>query len=76
MIRQPKIVEITDIIQETPTIKTFKFDWDMDLLGRPNPGEFVMVWNFKNEKPMSISQINDDELAITVKNIGKFTSQC
>ena len=75
MIRQPKIVEITDIIQETPTIKTFKFDWDMDLLGRPNPGEFVMVWNFKNEKPMSISQINDDELAITVKNIGKFTSQ-
>jgi dihydroorotate dehydrogenase electron transfer subunit len=34
-----------------------------------------MVWNFNNEKPMSISQINDNELAITVKNIGEFTSQ-
>ena len=75
MINEPKIVEIKEIIDETPTIKTFKFDWNMDELGHPNPGEFVMVWNFKNEKPMSISQINDNELAITVKNIGEFTSQ-
>ena len=75
MINEPKIVEITDIIDETPTIKTFKFNWDMDKLGTPNPGEFVMIWNFKNEKPMSIAQINDNELAITVKNIGEFTSQ-
>ena len=75
MINEPKIVEIKEIIDETPTIKTFKFDWDMDSLGKPNPGEFVMIWNFKNEKPMSISQINDNELAITVKNIGEFTSQ-
>ena len=75
MINEPKIVEITEIIEETPTIKTFKFDWDFETLGKPNPGEFVMIWNFENEKPMSISQINDNELAITVKNIGKFTSQ-
>ena len=75
MINEPKIVEIKEIIDETPTIKTFKFDWDMEKLGCPNPGEFLMVWNFKNEKPMSIAQINDNELAITVKNIGKFTSQ-
>ena len=75
MINEPKIVEITEIIEETPTIKTFKFNWDMDKLGCPNPGEFLMVWNFKNEKPMSISQINKDELAISVKNIGEFTSQ-
>ena len=75
MINEPKIVEIKEIIDETPTIKTFKFDWDMKKLGTPNPGEFVMVWNFKNEKPMSIAQINDNELAITVKNIGEFTSQ-
>lgn len=75
MINEPKIVEITEIIDETPTIKTFKFDWDFEELGKPNPGEFVMVWNFNNEKPMSIAQINDNELAITVKNIGEFTSQ-
>ncbi len=75
MINEPKIVEIKEIIEETPTIKTFKFNWDMEILGYPNPGEFVMVWNFKNEKPMSISQINDNQLSITVKNIGEFTSQ-
>ena len=75
MINEPKIVEIKEIIDETPTIKTFKFDWDMEKLVCPNPGEFLMVWNFKNEKPMSIAQINDNELAITVKNIGEFTSQ-
>ena len=75
MINEPKIVEITEIIDETPTIKTFKFEWDFEELGKPNPGEFVMVWNFNNEKPMSIAQINDNELAITVKNIGEFTSQ-
>ena len=75
MINEPKIVEITDIVVETPTIKTFKFVWDFEKLGKPNPGEFLMIWNFNNEKPMSISQINDDELAITVKNIGEFTSQ-
>lgn len=75
MINEPKIVEIKEIIDETPTIKTFKFDWDFKTLGKPNPGEFVMIWNFNNEKPMSISQINDNELAISVKNIGKFTSE-
>ena len=75
MINEPKIVEIKEIITETPTIKTFKFDWDFETLGKPNPGEFLMIWNFNNEKPMSISQINDDELAISVKNIGEFTSQ-
>lgn len=75
MIREPQIVEIKEIIDETPTIKTFLFYWNMEKFGTPNPGEFVMVWNFSNEKPMSISQINNNELAISVKNIGKFTSQ-
>ena len=71
MIRQPQIVEIKEIITQTPTIKTFKFDWDYKV----NPGEFVMVWNYKNEKPMSVSHISDGEIGITVKNIGEFTSQ-
>lgn len=56
----PQIVEINEIIEETPTIKTFVFDWDMDKFGVPSPGEFVMVWNFHNEKPMSISLIDKE----------------
>ena len=75
MIDYPQIVEIKEIIEETPTIKTFKFDWDSDKFGLPNPGEFLMLWNFKDEKPMSISNIASGELSVTVKNIGEFTSQ-
>lgn len=73
----PEIVEINEVIDETPTIKTFFFDWDMDRYGVPNPGEFVMVWNFENEKPMSISKIDifNKQLAITVKDVGGFTHQ-
>ncbi|MBE6510567.1 MAG: dihydroorotate dehydrogenase electron transfer subunit [Methanobrevibacter millerae] len=71
MINSPQIVEISEIIEETPTIKTFKFNTDIEA----NPGEFLMVWNFSDEKPMSISNISDGELSISVKNIGEFTSQ-
>ena len=72
MIKEPVIVEIDEIIVQTPTIKTLMFDWDFDNV---NPGEFVMVWNFENEKPMSVSHIDDGKLGITVKNIGSFTSR-
>ena len=71
----PHIVKINDIVDETPTIKTFRFKWDSGKYGVPNPGEFLMVWNFEDEKPMSISGIYDDEISISVKNIGSFTSQ-
>ena len=71
----PHIVKINDIVDETPTIKTFRFKWDSGKYGVPNPGEFLMVWNFEDEKPMSISGIYDDEISISIKNIGSFTSQ-
>lgn len=76
MNKVPEIVKIKEIIDETPTVKTFIFDWDMDKFGIPQPGEFLMVWNFNDEKPMSISFINEDkqELGISVKNIGIFTN--
>lgn len=75
MVNAPVIVEIKEIIEETPTIKTFLFDWDMDKYGIPNPGEFLMIWNFENEKPMSISIIDKakGQLGISVKDVGEFT---
>ena len=54
----PQVLEIKKIIEETPTIKTFIFDWTMVGENIPTPGQFVMVWNFKDEKPMSISYID------------------
>ena len=71
----PQVLEIKKIIEETPTIKTFIFDWTMVGENIPTPGQFVMVWNFKDEKPMSISYIDvgKGELGITVKKVGEFT---
>ena len=71
----PKVLEIKKIIEETPSIKTFIFDWPMFGENIPSPGQFLMVWNFKDEKPMSISYINvaDGEIGITVKKVGEFT---
>lgn len=71
----PQVKKIKTIIEETPTIKTFIFDWDMEEV--PNPGQFLMVWNFNDEKPMSISLINEEsmEIGISIKNVGHFTNE-
>lgn len=73
-----KILEIKRIISETSTIKTFIFDWGMEKGRIPLPGQFLMVWSFSkifDEKPMSISIIDqkNNEIGITVKNVGNFT---
>ncbi|MGC9516558.1 MAG: dihydroorotate dehydrogenase electron transfer subunit, partial [Methanomicrobiales archaeon] len=68
----PKVVEIKRIIKESETVKTFIFDWEIFDV---NPGQFMMLWNFTDEKPMSISLIDpiNNEIGISIKNVGKFT---
>lgn len=68
----PKIVEIKEIINETATIKTFIFDWKVK---EELPGQFMMLWNFNDEKPMSLSLINSkqNEIGISIRKVGKFT---
>lgn len=78
IINKYKILEIKKIISETNTIKTFIFDWDMEKEKIPLPGQFLMIWSFSkvfDEKPMSISIIDqkNNEIGITVKNVGNFT---
>lgn len=73
-----RVLEIKDIIVENKTVKTFIFDWDFknkEII--PSPGQFMMIWNFNDEKPMSISRIDskNNQIAISVKNIGKFTGE-
>lgn len=68
----PKVVEIKDIIQETATVKTFIFDWEFnDML----PGQFMMIWNFQDEKPMSLSVIDplNNRIGFSIRKVGKFT---
>lgn len=68
----PNVVEIKDTITETDTVKTFIFDWEVtDEL----PGQFMMIWNFQDEKPMSLSVIDpvNDEIGFSIRKVGKFT---
>ena len=70
----PKVVEIKRIEKESPTVKTFIFDWKVDT---EKPGQFMMVWNFEDEKPMSLSLIDnvENEIGISIRNVGVFTEQ-
>ncbi len=66
-----RICKITNIIDETPTIKTFLFKDKMEVLG----GQFVMVWvPGVDEIPMSVSYTGSEK-GITVAKVGDATSK-
>ncbi len=66
-----RVVDIEEIKEETPTIKTFFFRDDSS----PKPGQFYMIWlPGVDEFPMSISYIGERK-GFTVKRIGKGTSK-
>lgn len=63
----PRAVTITEIIEETPTIRTFRFDHPFTF----RPGQFVMVWvPGVDEIPMALSSAN----SISVQKVGDATS--
>jgi dihydroorotate dehydrogenase electron transfer subunit len=70
----PRIVKIKRVITESPTVKTFIFDWQVE---NEIPGHFMMVWNFNDEKPMSLSIVDPikNEIGISIINVGEFTDQ-
>jgi dihydroorotate dehydrogenase electron transfer subunit len=60
--------KILEIVDETPTIKTFRLDTSQWLHGKP--GQFLMVWvRGVDEVPMTLSYDN----AITVQKVGAAT---
>ncbi|UJS18412.1 MAG: dihydroorotate dehydrogenase electron transfer subunit [Candidatus Jettenia sp.] len=70
MIEQPIMVKICDIREESPNVKTFFFERKMHF----NPGQFVMVWiPLLDEKPFTISYIQENLLGISVLKKGPFT---
>ncbi|MEG3224657.1 MAG: dihydroorotate dehydrogenase electron transfer subunit [Methanobacteriales archaeon Met13] len=72
MMNFPQVLKIKRIVEETPTVKTFYFPWKVK---GEIPGQFLMLWNFQDEKPMSISSIDpvNNEIGISVKMVGPFT---
>lgn len=68
-----RIVKIEEIVGESPTVKTFKFQ--DKLCEKAVPGQFVMVWIPRiDEIPTSLSTITPGGLAsITVAQVGEAT---
>ena len=67
-----KSVRLSEIIQETPLIKTLKLPANGRTMFRP--GQFLMVWVPEvDEIPMSISMQDNTSIAVTVLPIGDST---
>lgn len=67
----PQMLEISNIIQEAKSQKSFFFRHSLDC----KPGQFVMVWlPGIDEKPMAVSYWSKNEFAFTSQAIGKFTN--
>jgi dihydroorotate dehydrogenase electron transfer subunit len=64
--QMPVITRIVSVVQETPTVRTIRFDHQFDSA----PGQFVMVWvPGVDEIPMALSAHD----AITVQEVGDAT---
>jgi dihydroorotate dehydrogenase electron transfer subunit len=65
----PKTVRISNVVEETRTVKTFVLDDKIDA----QPGQFVMLWlPGVDEKPISIAA--PDPLTLTVARVGPFSN--
>jgi dihydroorotate dehydrogenase electron transfer subunit len=65
---RPKNAEIVEIVEESASVRTLRFELDLDL--DPVPGQYLMVWvRGVDEVPMSISYRN----GITVQKVGEAT---
>jgi len=66
----PKIMEISEVVNEGKGQKSFFFKYNID----SKPGQFIMMWIPNvDEKPMVISYHKRNEFAITSQVVGKFT---
>lgn len=67
--RKLRVVEATEIIDETPSIKTIRFNDEQ----KAKPGQFLMVWMPGiDEIPMSLSILGKNK-GITVQKVGEAT---
>ncbi|MHA1231204.1 MAG: dihydroorotate dehydrogenase electron transfer subunit [Candidatus Helarchaeota archaeon] len=71
IIGRPKIVKIVDIREETSNIKTLYFNYDATDI---RPGQFLMIWDLREEIPLSVSYIGEKGLlGISIKGVGETT---
>ncbi|MGA8664368.1 MAG: dihydroorotate dehydrogenase electron transfer subunit [Thermoplasmata archaeon] len=65
-----KVVEVTEVVQETPSTVTLRFPYPM----AAEPGQFVMIWlPGDDELPMSLSYTDGPSKGVTIKEMGETT---
>ena len=68
MLNLPTAFAITDIRDESPTVRTFTLGGEI----QADPGQFVMVWlPGVNEKPFSL--VSDEPITLSIARVGPFT---
>jgi len=73
---KPIVVPIEKIETNTPSIKTFFVKVPL-IAQQGNPGQFLMMWTFDDEIPMSLSYVDPKKkfVGITVKKVGTSTEK-
>jgi len=68
----PQHIKISQIVDETPQVKTFYFDYPLN----SRPGQFVMLWIPRiDQKPFSIAYDDGQKFGLTVFNRGPLTNK-
>lgn len=73
---RPKVLPLTEIVEETPEIKSF-YVASPGVASSSNPGQFLMLWVIGvDEIPMAVSTAKEDgTLGMTVERVGDATSR-
>ncbi len=71
-LERPEIVKITKVIDEAEGIKSIFFGKKLDA----KPGQFVMIWIPRmDEKPFSVSYLDENSFGLTVASVGTFSNK-
>jgi len=73
---RPKVLPLTEVVEETPTIKTFYVN-SPEIASKSDPGQFLMLWIVGvDEIPIAVSKAkNDGTIGLTVEKVGDATSK-
>src|SRR3989344_5176381 len=68
----PTFIPITNIVDETPSVKTFYFSYPLN----SKPGQFVMLWiPGLDQKPFSVVYDDGEKFGLTIFNRGPLTNE-
>ncbi|HLD60881.1 MAG TPA: dihydroorotate dehydrogenase electron transfer subunit [Patescibacteria group bacterium] len=68
----PTFIPITNIVDETPSVKTFYFSYPLN----SKPGQFVMLWiPGLDQKPFSVGYDDGKKFGLTIFNRGPLTKE-